>query len=204
MDTAYANIFPTMFRYIVLGILYTLVFANFTKASIQFILFMVIMILNFFTVVFVARDMIASVDLMKTVYGTYTDRDAPEIKNPYAKYFVGLIGATSLLFVCSISIVLAVFDYGKKNTNDYMSYTLTPSNKLLMEQFEVSYQTYMVYLAIFVYFIIFAHTSGQTKIMMFNLACIALSIIVVSTAIYCCYISVRFLDNKKYRKQLYQ
>jgi hypothetical protein len=200
----YSALFPILFRYIVLALLYVIVFANFSKVSIQFLLFMVIMILNFFLVIFVGRDMINSAGLMKAVYGTFTEMDAPEYKNPFVVYFVWIIGLTVLLSVCSISIVLAVFDYGKKTTNDFISYTLTPANTLLINQFEVSYQTYIIYLALFVYFVIFAHTSGPAKVLMFNIACILFSIIIVATSIYSCYISVRFLDNKKYKRQLYQ
>ena len=200
----FTELFPTLFRYIVLAILYMVVFANFTKVSIQFLLFMVIMILNFFTMLFVGRDMIVSSGLMKAVYGTFTEQDSQIYKNPYTIYFVGAILLTALLFVCSISIVLAVFDYGKKSATDYRSYKLTPLNTLLMNQFQLYYQQYIIYLAGLVYFIIFAHTEGETKLLMFNLAAIVGCLVIVVSSIYCCYLSVLFLNNKKYKKQLYQ
>jgi len=200
----FVQLFPTLFRYIVLAILYVVVFMNFTKVSIQFLLFMLIMILNFFTILFVGRDMIASSGLMKAVYGTFTEQDSPIYKNPFTVYFIGAILLTALLFVCSISIILAVFDYGKKSAVDFKSYTLTPVNAFLMNNFQIYYQQYIIYLAVLVYFIIFAHTEGETKLLMFNLAAIVGCLVLVGSAAYCCYLSVLFLNNKKYRKQLYQ
>ena len=196
----FTSIFPTMFRYIVLAGLYFIAFAQFKNVSIQFILIMVFFILNFFSFVFAARDMLITTELMKNIYGVSDS----EYQNPYVRYFAAIIGLTLILFVCSLSVILAVFDYGKKKTNDYTSYTLTPTNKALMQTFELSYQTYMLYLAIFVYFIIFAHTTGTMRTIMLNVACIILSIILLSSSIYCCVVAVDFFNNKKYKRQLYQ
>ena len=203
-DFDYSTLFPTIFRYFVLFILYLIVFANFSKVNIKFILFMVMMILTFFTTIFVGRDIFSSIGLMKTLYGTFTENDPLEYKNPFVFYYVILIGLTILLLLCSISIILAVFDYGKKTTSDYMTYTLTPMNSILINEFELKFQTYMIYLSMFIYFIIFAHTQGTAKVLMFNIACILMTIVILYMSIYGCYLSVKFLDNKKYKKQLYQ
>jgi cbb3-type cytochrome oxidase subunit 3 len=161
---------------------------------------MVFFILNFFSFIFVARDMLSTTELMKNIYGVSDS----EYQNPYVKYFATIIGLTLVLFLCSLSVVLAVFDYGKKKTNDFTAYTLTPANKSLMQTFELSYRQYMLYLAIFVYFIVFAHTTGTMRTIMLNIACIILSVILLSTSIYCCVVAVDFFNNKKYKRQLYQ
>jgi len=196
----FTNLFPTLFRYIILIGLYVLAFSQFKNVSIQFLLVMVFFILNFFTLIFAGKDILSTSELSKNIYGI----SDTEYQNPFIKYFTVIIGLTIILFVCSLSIILSVFDYGKKKTNDYNSYNLTPVNKNLMEIFQISYQNYMVYLAIFIYFIIFAHTTGSMRTLMLNLACIILSVIILSTSVYCCMIAVKLLDNKKYKRQLYQ
>jgi hypothetical protein len=196
----FTNLFPTLFRYIILIGLYVLAFYQFKNVSIQFLLVMVFFILNFFTLIFAGKDILSTSELSKNIYGI----SDTEYQNPFIKYFTVIIGLTIILFVCSLSIILSVFDYGKKKTNDYNSYNLTPVNKNLMEIFQISYQNYMVYLAIFIYFIIFAHTTGSMRTLMLNLACIILSVIILSTSVYCCMIAVKLLDNKKYKRQLYQ
>jgi hypothetical protein len=203
----YVSLFPTFLRYIVLAGLYYLVFANYTKVSIQFILFMVIFILNFFTIVFICSDILSTPELVKNLYGLYNkdiDGERYENKNGLVKIFVLIILATALLFVCSFSIILAVFDYGKKKTNDYTSYKMTPVNTELLNNFEYAYHSYLIYLAVFVYIILLSHMTGKSKVIMLNMGCIILSIIIIWTSVYCCYLSANFLNVKKYKKQLYQ
>ena len=198
------NMFPTIMRYMIMVILYVIVFTQFRKANIQFILFIIIFILNFFTILFLYKEFISTPLLMKSFFEIYTEKDPPSSRNWLTKFFVLIIGLTSLLFICSLSIILVVFDYGKKSTNDFKSYVMTPNNKLLLEQFKTAFRTYMVYLTIFVYFMIYSHTEGAVKKFMFNFASVALSAVLMITSSYCCFAAVRFLDNKKHRKQLYQ
>ena len=176
------DMFPTIMRYMIMLILYVIVFTQFKKANIQFILFIVVFILNFFTILFLYKEFISTPLLMKSFFEIYTE----------------------LLFICSLSIILVVFDYGKKSTNDFKSYVMTPNNRLLLEQFKTAFRTYMVYLTIFVYFMIYSHTEGAVKKFMFNFASVALSIVLMLTSSYCCIAAVKFLDNKKHRRQLYK
>lgn len=197
----YSTMFPTIFRYIILGGLYVTMFMNFSKPSIQFILFMVMFILNFLTLVFVLKDMMGTPLLMQSIYGQLPANS--DFNNGFTMIFIFIMLSTIGLLVASIAIILAVFAYGKKSTNDYTSYTMTPPNALLLSQFESSYYSYVVYLAMFVYFVIFAHTTGPTRNLMFNIACLFFSIVIVFTSVFCCLASVHLLKIKQYKKQLY-
>jgi hypothetical protein len=197
----FSNIFPTLFQYLVLVFLYFIVFDNFKKPSIRFIIFIIVFILHVFTVIFLFKDITSTPLLMRSLYDQIAEGD---LKNWMTKYFVVIMGLTSLLFIASFSIILAVFDYGKKSTNNYKSYTMTPENEILLKKFEKSFKSYLIYLLMMVYFIIYAHSSGRTKIMLFNIACVILSVIIIITSVNCCMVSVKFLDNRKYKRQLYQ
>lgn len=198
----YSNIFPTIFRYLIIAALYVTIFMNFKKPSIQFLLFIAVFILNFFTLVFVFKDLFSTPLLMKAIYNQLPVNS--DYNNSFSLYFIIIILATLGLFICSIAIILSVFSYGKTSTNDYKSYTLTAHNALLLSQFEASYFTYIVYLTMFIFFIIFAHTSGPTKHLMFNIGCLFFSFIIVITSVYCCMASVNFLKIKQYKRQLYE
>lgn len=198
------DMFPTMMRYMIMLILYIIVFTQFKKPNIQFILFIIVFILNFFTILFLYKEFISTPLLMKSVFEIYTERDYQSSRNWLTKFFVIIIGLTALLFICSLSIILAVFHYGKKYTNDFNSYVMTPNNNLLLEQFKTGFRVYMVYLTIFVFFMIYSHKEGTAKKFMFNIASIILSIVLIITSIYCCIAAVKFLDNKKYSRQLYK
>jgi hypothetical protein len=198
------NMFPTVMRYMIMIILYAIVFIQFKKANIQFVLFIVVFILNFFTIMFLYKEFVSTPLLMKSVFDLYTEKDPQSIRNSATKFFVVIIGLTALLFIASLSIILVVFDYGKKSTDDFKSYVMTPNNKILLDQFKTAFRTYMVYLTIFVFFVIYAHTEGAVKTFMFNVASAALSIVLMITSSYCCIAAVQFLNNKKYQRQLYQ
>ena len=198
------NVFPILLRYVVLAILYMILFIQFKKPTIQFILFIIALILIILTCIFLFKDISSTPLLTKSIYDLYLSTDPAESRNVLTKFFVIIMILTVLLFIASFSIVLAVFDYGKKTTNDYNSYTMTPNNTLLLNQFKASFRTYIIYLAFFAFFIIYSHTEGAAKKFMYNTACIILSIIVVISSSYCCVAAVKFLDNKKHRRQLYQ
>lgn len=199
------KLFPNIMRYMILFILYIIVFVQFRKANIQFILFIIVFILNFFTILFLYKEFISSPLLMKSFFNLYRFDEPQEGRNWLTRFFVSIIGLTAVLFICSLAIILVVFDYGKKSTNDFKSYTMTPNNRILINQFISGYRTYMIYMGIFVFFLIYSHTSDETvKRLMFNFAAIILSIVLMVSSSYCCYAAVKFLDNKKHRRQLYQ
>lgn len=200
----FSNIFPTLFRYAVLIGLYMFVFKKFTSTTIQFILFIAIFILNFFTLVFLVRDTLATPLLVKSLFDLYTDKDPVENQNIFTKYFMSVIVLTVLLFICSIAIILAVFDYSKKGTNNFQTYTMTPPNVLLLNEFKDNFKVYMKYLAMFVYFIICTYSHGRMKVLLFNIGCLVFTAIILKTSIVCCMKAVKFLDNKKYKRQIYQ
>lgn len=205
MKMAALSVFPTIFRYIVLIGLYVLLFTQFKNNSLQFILFIVAFVLNFFSLVFVARDMLFTRQLMKNIYGLYSEGDdKTEFYNPYAKIFVAIVLLTAALFLCSNAIILAVFDYGKKTTNNFNSYTLTPSNADVLKKFKESFRVYIVYACITVFFLVYSHTEGITRQIMFNIGGALLSIVLLIASIYGCVASVRFLRTKQKNRQLYQ
>jgi cbb3-type cytochrome oxidase subunit 3 len=196
------NIFPNVFRYFILAILYYGAFISLTKPSVKFILYMIVFILNFFSIVFVFKDVFSIQLLVRSIYDQNIGNS--EYQNWFTKYFILIIFITMALFICSLSIILAVFSYGKKTTNDYKSYKLSSDNELLLSQFDTSYQLYVNYLAMFIYFIIYAHTTGVTRKLMFNLACILFSIVISIASIYSCVAAVEFLKTKQYKRQLYE
>lgn len=198
------DVFPTVMRYLIMALLYIIVFTQFKKPNIQFILFIFVFILNFFTVLFLYKEVVSTPLLMKNMFDLYASNESQDTRNVFTKFFVLIIVLTALLFVCSLAIILVVFDYGKKSTNDFKSYVMTPNNSLLLNQFKASFRTYMVYLSIFVFFVIYAHTEGAVKTFMFNIASVVLSAILIITSSYSCMAAVKFLGNKQNHRQLYQ
>jgi hypothetical protein len=165
---------------------------------------MVSLILQFFVIIFACKDIFSTTQLTKAMFDQYSENDPVEERNPLAKFMVFITVLLILLPIASLGMVLAVFDYAKKTTNDYSTYTLTKENEELMSLFQKIYRDYIMYLVILVYFIIFAHTKGTSKMMMFNIGCAALIIILTGLAGYNIYLAAQFLKVKKSKQQLYQ
>ena len=190
---------PGVFRYIVLAVLYVISFLYIRKNSTQFIIFIVVFILNFFTIVFLLRDFLSIPDLSHSLLG-----DSMKIGSAFTKLFVFVIISTLVLNIATFGIILAVFDYGKKSTNNYLSYTMTPQNMELMNNFKASYFGYMVFIGFFAFFMIYSHTTGKLKIVLQNFIGIIFTFLIIAIASYNCYLAVKFLDNLRHKRQLYQ
>lgn len=190
------NFLPGMFRYGVLGFLYITCLLYFYNNSTQFILFIVVFILNFFTIVFLYKDFLSLPILTESLFG--------ENANNFTKFFVFSIFVTLILNISTFSIILSVFDYGKRTTNDYLTYTMTPNNVQLLTDFKKAYYWYMIFTSFFVFVVIFSHASENLKIVLQNMIGFILSFAIITISSYQCYLSVEFLKNRKYKLQLYQ
>jgi hypothetical protein len=190
---------PGIFRYAVLLILYIVCFLYLYHNSTQFILFIVIFILNFFTIVFLYTDFIAIPDLANNLFG-----DSDTMGSGFTKMFTFAILITLTLNIITFGMILSVFDYGKKSTIDYLSYTMTPQNTQLLTEFKGWYYWYMIYLGFLAFFVAYSHTTGKLKIMLQNLLGSILSIVIIVISSYQCSLAVKFLDNIFYKRQLYQ
>lgn len=190
------NFLPDIFRYGVLGFLYITCLLYFYNNSTQFILFIVVFILNFFSIVFLYKDFFSLPILTESLFG--------ENSNNFTKFFVFSIFITLILNIATFSIILSVFDYGKKTTNDYLTYTMTPNNVQLLTDFKKYYYWYMISISFFVFVIVFAHASPVLKVVLQNMIGFILSFVIIGISSYQCYLSVEFLKNRRYKLQLYQ
>jgi hypothetical protein len=188
-----------VFRYVILAILYIICYLHLYSNSTQFILFIVIFILNFFTIVFLYKDFLSVPDLSESLFG---DSEIPG--SGFTKLFTFAILITLILNIATFGMILAVFDYGKKSTNDYLSYTMTPQNMELLTEFKTWYYRYVLLISFFTFFIIYSHTTGRLKLMLQNMIGIVLSGAIISIASYECFLSVKFLRTLLHKRQLYQ
>ena len=192
---------PGAFRYVILAVLYIICFLYFYNNSTQFIIFIVIFILNFFTIVFLYKDFLSIPNLYESLLG---DSENAVAGSGFTKMFAFAIFITLTLNIATFGMILAVFDYGKKSTNDYLSYTMTPQNMELLKEFKGLYYWYIIFTGFFAFFMIYSHTSGRLKLMLQNIIGIILSIAIITIASYECYLSVKFLNTLLHKRQLYQ
>lgn len=191
-------------RYLVLISIYIVIFYFFSKENIQFLLFILFLITIFFTIVFLFRDILSLTGVVNAFYNPLTSFDFTDEKSSYIKIFMIVLSSCLLLLFSSTAIVLAVFDYGKSSLTDYNSHTLTFPNKLLIDEYKEYLKYAIIVIGFLTYSIALNYASSKVKSVLFNTTSILLCIFVLYMTIYNTVLATKFLDNKKYKRQLYK
>lgn len=194
--------FPILFRYVVLIVFYFYVFYFFRENSMRYVLFIIIFILNFFTIVFLYRDLIAT-GLVSNVLNPSFSFNIQHESSVFVKLFMFILFATLLLQLCSLTIILAVFDYGKELTNNFYTSTMTDSNKEIMDRYIHWLKWYFIVIGMFSYAIAVSYSSDRIKNILVNVGLFIPSGVILGCSVYGMMLAVQFLDNKKYHRSLY-
>ena len=198
------DVISIVLRYVVLILLYAIIFSFFGKENIQFLLFILFFITLFFTIVFLFRDIFSLNGLVNAFYNPLISFDFTDEKSTYIKIFMTVLVSCLLLLFSSTAIILAVFDYGKSSLNDYNTHKLTFPNILIMDEYK-EYLKYSVFIMGFLaYSIAFNYASPKVKTVLFNTTSILLCVLVLYMTIYNTVLATKFLENKKYNRQLYE
>lgn len=198
------NIISIVLRYTILIVLYFIVFYYLRLESTQFILFIVLLILLFFTVLFLFRDFLSIKPLMFALFNPDFNLDITAENSSYVKIFVFVILIALLLQFCGAAVVIAVFDYGKKSTNDFNTYQLTLPNALIMGSYKKVLEYFMIFVFMFSYIITATYSTGKIKNIILNVSGILFSLLLLALAPYSMYLAVEFFKNKKARRDIYQ
>ena len=204
IDIKLSTVFPVVFRYIVLVVIFFLIFFFFNDKSTRFILFIVVFIVNFFTVVFLYRDLLAT-NLVSSFFDPSMSFNIQESKSIFVKLFIGTIFITLLLQIASIAIILVVFDYGKSSLNNFYTPIMTSANADIIRKYILWLKWYFIVIGIFAYIMAVSYTRNEKiRNILINLGCILPAIFLLWSSIYGTVLSVKFLDIKKYHRALYK
>jgi len=198
-----ADVFSVLFRYSILLLLYIITFINITKNSVQFMMYIALFILNFFFVVFLFKDLLSNQAIAKAMFQSPLVFSFGE-QYGMLKIFSSIIFLALTMQIVSISIILVVFDYGKSNLNNYLSYEMTPPNMARLQQFKRMILWSTMAIAALAFIMILHCAEGRVKGLTYNVMSAALSIVVLVLASIGIYESVEFLKVKQKGQQLYQ
>jgi hypothetical protein len=198
------DFFPVVFRYIVLVALLFIIFFFFKRKSIRFILFIVIFIINFFTFVFLYRDLIAT-NLVSDIFHPTMSFNLQNSKSVFIKIFVGTIFLTLLLQVSSIAIMLVVFDYGKRFTHNFYSANMTSPNVKIVDEYLVWLRRYFIIVGVLSYILAISYTKNERiRNLLINIGCLLPVGFLLGSSIYGTVLAVKFLNVKKHHRALYK
>jgi len=210
--TAAKEIKGLFFRYIPLIILYTFSLIYIFNNSTQFILFICLLVLTAFGMIFIIRDLFA-IDVFKNCFFGLKDKAGNDACKDSGSIFLKMfmfaliIGLFSQFI--SLSILIAVFDYGRKNTQSFIVNQMSGSNQALLYNFKellIASSTITIILAFFMGFSYGVSIDLPQYIpmkIMRNIGCGVLSLALLGITAYEIYLSVEFLKIKQHNAQLY-
>lgn len=191
------SIIPTAGRYAVLiAILFIL--RDFAYSdSLKFIIYICMLITTFFTIGFLYWDLLGSGLLSR---GVFSDNGGL-----IQKIFVAVLFLTLLLQIASLSIIIAVFDYGKEQVSSYYTPRLTKHNRELLRDYDNKLQIFYVVVG-FCSAVLAISQIQDTKIktIAVNLACALPILFMLYTSIWGTIRAVEFLKNKQGKRALYE
>ena len=191
------SIIPTAGRYAVLiAILFIL--RDFAYSdSLKFIIYICMLITTFFTIGFLYWDLLGSGLLSR---GVFSDNGGL-----IQKIFVAVLFLTLLLQIASLSIIIAVFDYGKEQVSSYYTPRLTKHNRELLRDYDNKLQMFYVVVGFCSAVLAISQIKDEEiKTIAVNLACALPILFMLYTSIWGTIRAVEFLKNKQGKRALYE
>jgi len=200
-EISIASVFPILFRYIILVILYGIVFFFFYSNSAQYFLFIGAFLLNLFAMIFLTRDFIN----IKNVYANifHPELLPPDQVNRFTTLFIIVIIATLLLQFVSLIMVLLVFNYASNSTNNNNTYVLTTPNSLIMNKYKIIFTITTLLTFMFAAIIALSNVDSISKGFLITIIGCSISLIIIMMSGYALITAYEFMDIKNKKRALY-
>lgn len=150
---AILSMLNVFFRYSIFIILYFLA-AIFYNNSTQFIIYIILLIINFGTIIFLSIDLLSISKLEELLFENKSFFDTI-----FIKIFIGVIALTQLLHFASIMVILVMFDSAQKSINNYNDYKMNTKSDNLLYNYKLMFSIFTLSFFIFLFFILVTYTS---------------------------------------------
>lgn len=195
-STPFKSTFDIFFRYAVLILMFTISFFTIMKNyTMQFIMFILLFILNFFGSLFVIRDIL----FLPGYYNAF----ATPMSN-YITFFTFALVVTVLAHFCALAIILAVFDYGKKSKYDFRVKKMSEKNTKILTDFKKIFISSTALVGLLAFLLVYKHVSLEVQELMFKVISTMISLALLGMIGYELFLSVQFLKTKQHHNPLYQ
>jgi len=196
------SLFPVIFRYIVLCILYGYIFFFIYSDSAQYLLFIGLFFMNLFTMIFLARDFMGVENIYKNMFNPQSL--SSDKVNAFITLFVIAIFATLFIQFLSIIMVLIVFNYGNQGTNNNNTYVLTTPNNLIMNKYKILITITTLLTFMFAVIVALFNLDSISKGFLLTIVGCTISAIMIIMAGYGLFIAYGFMDVKSKKRALYK
>lgn len=198
------EIIPTAGRYAVLIAILVILRQFAYSDSLKFIIYICMLITTFFTIGFLYWDLLGSGLLSRGLFSENSE-NIGETGGLFQKIFVAVLFLTLLLQIASLSIIIAVFDYGKEQVSSYYTPRLTKHNRDLLRDYNDKLESFfeVVWFCSAV-LAISQIKDEQIKTVAVTLACAIPILYMLYTSIWGTIRAVEFLKNKQGKRALYE
>lgn len=191
------EIIPTAGRYAVLIAILFILREFAYSDSLKFIIYICMLITTFFTIGFLYWDLLGSGLLSR---GVFSDNGGL-----FQQIFVAVLFLTLLLQIASLSIIIAVFDYGKEQVSSYYTPRLTKHNRDLLRDYDSKLQMFYVVVGFCSTVLAISQIKDEEiKTAAVNLVCAIPILFMLYTSIWGTIRAVEFLKNKQGKRALYE
>lgn len=198
------EIIGVSFRYGILFVLSVITYLNIYKPNVQFIMFVVLLVLIVFFATFVLRDILTTNSIFAE---TLPFKNLYTVNSELTMLFLFGACVTIIFKIISLTLFVVTFNYGRrqlKNTNNVSNSTLTADNEAIFINYVRNFFGSTLLLSLLIGLIFMLHSSYEVRVCIANVSALFLTVSVLGLSSYEMYFASRFFDVFKKRGIVYQ
>lgn len=198
-------VFQILFRYAVLILMYIITFITLIQGgSLQFIMFIVLFVLNVFGGLFMLRDtFIPNIGAINKVLYSQSQTGFSTDNSITLSLFLFALIVAILAQLFAIAITMSVFDYGKPSAYDLRTKPMSSRNENLMRELKKMLAGSTALTGLLGFFVVYQYIPDIYKPLLRNIVCTMISLAVLGIVGYELYLSVMFLRTRQRNAPLY-
>jgi hypothetical protein len=189
-----SEIMNNCIRYAILIVLMIIVILNMNNVNIQFISFIIELLLIIIGGTFIVKDLVSSQEKMnnKNPVSIFT------INKTYTNIFMFAVIFGILLKIISMSLFILVFSYGRSQIkSNSSSLTLTSDNQTIFNRFFIVFIISSLLIGVLAALIFIGNTSPEVRYLVINITSLILTISVLGLTGYETYSALKFFNVYK-------
>jgi len=198
------EIMGVTFRYGILFTLFIITFLNIFKPNIQFIMFIILLILIVFFATFVLRDVLATSSILAE---TIPFKNFYTVNKELTLLFLFGVSASIIFKIISLTLFIVTFNYGRKqltNNNNISNSSLTSDNSITFNNYIRIFIGSSILIILLIALIFILHSSYEVRVCIINIGSLLLTLSILGLSSYEMYYASRFFDVFKTKGIVYQ
>jgi len=195
----------TIIRYAILLTLFPILFYYMNYPNLQFIVFIVLLILVVFGTTFVIRDLAVTTGIWESItkielFSILTNNSG------LLKIFLGVVAISVIFNIISITLMIVVLNYGRKQlaTDENTKKKLTYDNTLILKHYKTLCTTTIIMTIALIFIIFITYASVEVRILLKNIVAIIISLGILGLSSYQMVFASKFFDIFKKKGLLYE